>query len=62
MEAYNNIGLFTEYSKMEGKMETYTEIVFNAIDKGFSIGDISALTGISIEHICDILKNRKQIN
>jgi predicted transposase/invertase (TIGR01784 family) len=77
MEAYNNsvislnnIGLFTEHSKMEGreegrekgKMEAYTEIVFNAIDKGFSIGDISALTGISIKQVYDILKNRRQIN
>ena len=73
MEAYNNsaitlhnIGLFTEYSKMEGKvevkMEAYTEIVFHATDKGFSVKDIANWTGISIEQIRDILKNRKQIN
>ncbi|MDR0724492.1 MAG: hypothetical protein LBF59_00595 [Prevotellaceae bacterium] len=63
-----SLGLFTEYAKLEGweeglekgEMETYTKVVLNALEQGFSVEDIAKFTGISIKQVCDILKNQQQ--
>lgn len=42
-----------------GKNEAYNKIVLNAADKGMSAEDISTLTDLPVEQVCNILKNKK---
>jgi predicted transposase/invertase (TIGR01784 family) len=48
-----------EIGEKRGVEVTNTKIVINAADRGISIDDISGLTGLSTEQICNILANRK---